>query len=215
MRNQQTLCDHVRKSPFEEKWDLIYTLCLKSALRWRNYPRHLTAEDLAQIATLKIWEARGQFKVDKSLADDEKKILFVSFFYRVVHNAFIDACRNNGDIRVVSLEETYPVSTLQEVFTYDFADKNDDDSVDSHQADLEEIESNASASALEPLLENLPARQRKVIEMTYGLGQYDWRQNDEKIAVELGITRQTVISDRKKALLDMQTRVGRIGVRAA
>ena len=35
------------------------------------------------------------------------------------------------------------------------------------------------------------------------------------IAEKLGVTRQTVISDKKKALLDMQTRVGRIGIWAA
>lgn len=206
MRNQSTLSDHAEKSFFEKKWDEIYTLCLKKAIRWHNHPRYHEPQDLAQIAVIKVWRAIDDYDKSRPLA---------AFVNTIAFNAFVDACRSNEDVYEVSLDETLPVSSLQGNVVCSVIDRNDDNDTETRPAYSVESESSSIALALEPLLGCLPARQRQVIEMSFGLGQNWWERTDESIAEELGITRQTVISDRKKAILDMQTRVGRIGVWAA
>ena len=194
------------KSFFEKKWDEIYTICLRIANRWHNHPRYYEPQDLAQIAAIKVWKAIDQYDADRPLS---------AFVNTIAFNAFVDACRSSEDVYEVSLDETRPVSALQGQGVCTVVDRNEDSDTDPRPAYSVESESGSIASGLEPLLSRLPDRQRQVIEMSFGLGDCWWEQTDESIAQELGITRQTVVSDRKKAILDMQTRVGRIGVWAA
>ena len=113
-----------------------------------------------------------------------------AFVYSIAYNAFVDACRSRKDMFEFSQDDVLPATLI-------------------------ESENGSSALDMEPLLECLSARQRRVIEMSFGLGEFLWDRTDESIAEELGITRQTVISDRRKALQEIQTRVGRRGVLAA
>lgn len=206
MSNQSSLSNHAEESFFEKKWDEIYTLCLRKASRWHNHPRYHEPQDLAQIAAIKVWKAIGGYDSSRPLA---------AFVNTIAFNAFIDACRSNEQVYEVSLDETRPVSLLHAQVVSTVMDRNDDIDTDLRPAYLIESESSSLALDLEPLLGCLPTRQRQVIEISFGLGRCWWERTDESIAEELGITRQTVISDRKKAILDMQTRVGRTGVWAA
>ena len=206
MSNQSSLSNHAEKSFSKKEWDEIYTICLRKANCWHNHPRYHEPQDLAQIAVIKVWKAIDQYDADRPLA---------AFVNTIAFNAFIDTCRSNEDVYEVSLDETRPVSALQEQVVCAVVDRNEDNDTETRPAYSIENESSSIASGLEVLLECLPIRQRQVIEMSFGLGRCWWERTDESIAEELGITRQTVISDRKKAILDMQTRVGRIGVWAA
>lgn len=207
MRNQSTLSSYAEKTFFKKEWETIYNLCLKKAKYWYNRPSYFEPQDLAQIAAVKVWKAIDQFDDQRSSLD--------SFVNVIANNAFVDACRGKENVYEYSLDETRPASALKGKVVCSVVDSEDDNDAESCPAFLMEDESRLITLELEPLLECLPARQRQVIEMSFCLGNSCWERTDESIAEELGITRQTVISDRKKALLEMQIRVGRIGVWAA
>ena len=208
MSNQSSLSNHAEKTFFEKESRTIYNQCLKKAQRWHNHPRYFEPQDLAEFAFIKVWMAMDKYDESQPLA---------AFVNTIAFNAFVDACRSNGGVYEVSLDETLPPAstTLQGKVVCSVVDRNEHNDTENRPAYSIESESSSIALALEPLLGCLPTRQRQVIEMSFGLGQNWWERTDESIAEELGITRQTVISDRKKAILDMQTRVGRIGVWAA
>lgn len=213
MIEESSLCStRATKTSFESKWDEIFGICLCKARHWTTIPCHLEAQDLAVIAAEKVWLVFDKYDGARPLR---------AFVNTIAFNAFVDTCRSNGTSMVSKLDETrlgnpdearQPTLLTGKVVTS--VVENDED-VETRPAYSLESESSSIALALEPLLSCLPARQRKVIEMSFGLGENWWERTDDSIADELGITRQTVISDRKKALLDMQTRVGRIGVWAA
>lgn len=213
MMQQSTLSNnHAKKTSFESKWEEIFGICLCKARHWTTIPRHLEAQDLAVIAAEKVWIVFEEYDGTRPLH---------AFVNKIAFNAFVDTCRSNDTFMVSKLDETRrgnPDETRQPTLltgkVVTSVVENDED-VENRPAYSLESESSSIALALEPLLSCLPARQRKVIEMSFGLGENWWERTDDSIADELGITRQTVISDRKKALLDMQTRVGRTGVWAA
>lgn len=213
MMQQSTLSNnHAKKTSFESKWKEIFGICLCKARHWTTIPRQLEAQDLAVIAAEKVWIVFEEYDGTRPLR---------AFVNKIAFNAFVDTCRSNDSSMVSKLDETRrwnPDETRQPTLltgkVVTSVVENDED-VENRPAYSLESESSSIALALEPLLSCLPARQRKVIEMSFGLGENWWERTDDSIADELGITRQTVISDRKKALLDMQTRVGRTGVWAA
>lgn len=212
MVNNSTLSNRAQKPSFESMYGEIYGICLSKAHRWTTIPRHLEAQDLAAIATEKVWLAFDEYDESRPLEAFVKAIAF---------NAFVDTCRSNNTSILSKLDETRRVHPDEPCQPTLFSGKvvtsvveNDEDEENRPAYSLES-ESCSITLALEPLLSCLPQRQRIVIEMSFGLGNNWWERTDDNIAEELGITRQTVISDRKKALLDMQTRVGRIGVWAA
>lgn len=213
MIEESSLCSTRAKKPsFESKWDEIFGICFCKARHWTTIPRHLEAQDLAVIAAEKVWLVFEEYDGTRPLR---------AFVNKIAFNAFVDTCRSNDTSMVSKLDETRRVnpdeprqSTLLTGKVVTSVVENDED-VEKRPAYSLESESSSIALGLEPLLSCLPARQRQVIEMSFGIGKNLCEWPDECIAEKLGVTRQTVISDKKKALLDMQTRVGRIGVWAA
>lgn len=201
--NNSSISNREKKSFFEQNWGEIYSLCLQKAKRWHNHPRYHEPQDLAQIAAIKVWRAIDQYDQNRPLA---------AFVNTIAFNAFVDACRSNETVYEVSLDETRPASFHHCNVVCPVMDRDDDNDTEIRPAYSIRCESVSVASDLEPLLECLPDRQRLVVAMSFGLGQNWWEMTDDNIAEELGVTRQTVISDRKKAILDMQTRVGKTGV---
>lgn len=193
---------HANKTPFEVHYDEIWTICLRKARCFEaSCDRVYQAMDLAQIAVVKVWKAFDNY--------DPSKARLSTYVNKIAFSAFIDTVRGKDAFSEERIDETRPISILQgKVVT----SVNDDDEIENRPAYSVENESNSIDLAFENLLAFLPHRQRLVIEMSFGLGDSWWERPDESIAEELDITRQTVISDRKKALLDMQTRVGRTGV---
>ena len=97
---------------------------------------------------------------------------------------------------------------VQEDTTVPSVGPANNEDVDDNPAYSISSESSSLSLDLEPLLACLTHRQRQVIEKSFGIGAEWWEQTDDSIAEDLGITRQTVISDRKKAIREMQIRVG-------
>ena len=212
MVNLSTLSNRAQKPSFESMYGEIFGICLSKARHWTTIPRHLEAQDLAAIAVEKVWFAFNEYDGIRPLS---------AFVNKIAFNAFVDTCRSHNTSMESKLDETRKASPNEprqetllngKVVTSII---NSDEDVENRPAYSLESESSYIALDLEPLLSCLPARQRQVIEMSFGIGKRWWEQTDGDIAEELGVTRQTVISDRKRALQNMQTRVGRIGVWAA
>lgn len=196
--HQSTLSSHAEKSSFESNWNEIQDICLRKAHRWVNScPRCYEAADLAMMAAEKVWRVFKQYDATKPLGKYVNSIAF---------SVFVDISRGKGPYCEVSLDETRPDPDRKEDVVCSVVDRDDD--TENRPAYSVESESSSIALALEPLLACLPIRQRMVIEMSFGLGDCWWERTDESIAEELGVTRQTVISDRKKAIEEMQIRVG-------
>jgi len=213
MIEESSLCSTRAKKPsFESKWDEIFGICFCKARHWTTIPRHLEAQDLAVIAAEKVWLAFDEYDGIRPLR---------AFVNKIAFNAFVDTCRSHNTSMESKLDETRKASPneprqetlLNGKVVTSIVDSDED--VENRPAYSLESESSSIALGLEPLLSCLPARQRQVIEMSFGIGKNLCEWPDECIAEKLGVTRQTVISDKKKALLDMQTRVGRIGIWAA
>ena len=196
--HQSTLSNHAEKSAFESKWDYIHNICLRKAFRWvKSCPRCYEAQDLAMMAAEKVCCVFHKYDASKPL---DKYVNSIAF------SVFVDISRGRDPYCELSLDETRQESVLQEGVACSVIDRDDD--TENRPAYSVESESSSIALALEPLLSCLPWRQRMVIEMSFGLGDCWWERTDESIAEELGVTRQTVISDRKKAIEEMQIRVG-------
>lgn len=199
MMQSSTLSDNAQKPPFAYYWETIYELCLRKARCWHNRPRVFTPDDLAQIAAIKVWKAFNSYDRTSSLEPFVKKI---------AKNACLDACKSYEDV-LLSLA----MWVREETIASSDGHANNED-VDDNPVYAKDSESSASALVLEDLMENLTPRERQVIEKSYGIGVESWEQADDSIAESLGVTRQTVISDRKKAIKEMQTRVGKRTTRA-
>lgn len=199
MMHQCTLSNHANKPTFESKWDEIYGICLRKACRWHNHPVYQTSHDLAQIAAIKVWKAFDQYDWERPLA---------AFVNTIAFNAFVDACRSNEVVYEVSFDELRPAVSLKDEMTCSIVKDSAEDISESNPIYSIAGESSSIALDLEPLLSYLSWRQRLVIEMSFGLGDCLWERTDESIAEKLGVTRQTVISDRKKAIEEMRIRVG-------
>lgn len=186
---------HGSKSFFESNWNEIYDICLKKASYWRNHPAYQTAEDLAQIAVIKVWEAIERYDRERPMK---------AFVNEIAFNAFVDACRKDKGVYEISFSELYMEPSFQEKAHKKKGEVENED--EGEASPLEDISNETGSAAVElvPELICLPWRQRVVIERSFGLGDSWWEQTDDSIAEELGITRQTVISDRKKALESMQ-----------
>ncbi len=197
---QNTLSAHSYDFFFESNCREIYNLCYKRASYWRNHPAYQTTEDLAQIAVIKVWRAIDRYDVNRPLQ---------AFVNEIAFNAFVDACRKDRGVYEISFSELYREPSFQKAVS----EKNEKAKREGEEESrpLEEIEAETKSVALElvPELSLLPWRQRAVIERSFGLGDCWWEQDDESIAKELGISRQTVISDRKKALEKMQIYAGK------
>lgn len=212
MVNNSTLSNRAQKPSFESKYGEIFGICLSKARFWTNIPRHLEAQDLAAIATEKVWLAFNEYDGVRPLR---------AFVNKIAFNAFVDTCRGHDSSMESKLDETRKASPneprqetlLNGKVVTSIVDSDED--VENRPAYSLESESSSITLGLEPLLSCLTTIQRRVIEMSFGIGDNLCEWPDECIAEKLGVSRQTVISHRKKALLDMQTRVGRIGVWAA
>ena len=193
MNNRRFRSNNIEKLSFEYNWEEIFRICLGKARRWENIPRFLEAKDLAVIAAEKIWLAFDEYDGIRPLR---------AFVNTIAKNAIMDICRGNAVLES-SLDETRLASSNAD----DKDDASESDADDDYSgcvpAYLEDSESTSLASSTAPLLGCLPSRQRMVIEMSYGLGDNYCEWPDDSIAQKLGITRQTVISDRKKALKGM------------
>lgn len=199
MMQSSTLRDNAQKPPFEYYWETIHELCLGKARYWHNHPRHHTPDDLAQIAAIKVWMAFDSYDETRPLK---------AFVNKIAFNAFVDACKSDEVVYEISYDELRPAKRVQEDTTVPSVGPANNEDVDANPAYSISSESSSLSLDLEPLLACLTHRQRQVIEKSFGIGAEWWEQTDDSIAEDLGVTRQTVISDRKKAIREMQIRVG-------
>lgn len=80
-----------------------------------------------------------------------------------------------------------------------------------HNEVEDSIESEDRAHTLEKLLSTLPLRNRMILEMSVGMGDYEGiERDDDAIAVELGLTRERVRQIRLKSLATLKDRAKRI-----
>lgn len=99
---------------------------------------------------------------------------------RIVVNSYIDACRSPRNGEDDPLDFDCPYNGQEKSWTEE--------------------------DWLEDLFTPLDARERQIIERLFGIGSCQWESPCECIASELGITRQTVLSVKKKALDKMINR---------
>ena len=190
MMHSSTLRNHADVNSFELEWDSIFKICLRKASCWiRSCPRCYETEDLAMMAAEKVWRVFDNYDKSKPL---DKYVNTIAF------SVFVDVCRGKNPYSEFSLDETRPGPTLQKRSV--ISDENRDDDTDNRPAYSVESESCSIALALEAYLACLEPRHRKVIEMSFGLGDCWWERTDDSIAEELHVSRQTVITDRKKAI---------------
>ena len=118
MSNQSFLSNHAEKTFFEKESRTIYNQCLKKAQRWHNHPRYFEPQDLAEFAFIKVWMAMDKYDESQPLA---------AFVNTIAFNAFVDACRSNGGVYEVSLDETLPPAstTLQGKVVCSVVDRNE------------------------------------------------------------------------------------------
>lgn len=183
---------------FNREYNKIMNICMSVARRWVvSCNRAYEAKDLAQVAIIKVWKA-----LDKNY-DSSKPLK--PFVYKIAVNTYKDIRKGKDGLSKERVEDKRRSKrrSTGETRDYDSAEEvrlNEEN--EARAVYLKEI-----TLDLEPLLSRLTIRERKVIEMSFGLGDCWWEMPDDIIADELGITRQTVISDRKKAILDMHSRV--------
>lgn len=80
-----------------------------------------------------------------------------------------------------------------------------------HNEVEDSIESEDRAHTLEKLLSTLPLRNRMILEMSVGMGDYEGiERDDDAIAVELGLTRERVRQIRLKSLAALKERAKKI-----
>lgn len=175
---------------FRKKFEKIYGTCWGIARRWSNHSAALQASDLAQVAVTKVWLARAQFVEDMDI---------MPLVVKIAVNAYKDICKSlhneDGTPLDDAFMETLP-NDAQE--TCEEADHLD-------SAILEDENCSADID-LESFHSILTPRQMLIIEKSYAVGDCQWEQCDERIADDLGLSRQTVIAERKKALTIMRNR---------
>ncbi len=184
---------------FNREYNKIMNICMSVARRWVvSCNRAYEAKDLAQVAIIKVWKS-----LDKHY--DSSKPL-EPFVYKIAVNTYKDIRKGKDGLSEERVEDER--RSTGETRDYDSAEEvhlNEEN--EARAVYLLENDAKAITLELEPLLSRLSIRERKVIEMTFGLGSCWSEKPDDVIAYELGITRQTVSSDRKNAILDMQSRV--------
>ena len=195
-----TLRDNTQKELSRNQWKEIYGFCLRKAGYWHNHPRYHTPDDLAQIAAIKVWMAFDSYDETRPLK---------AFVNKIAFNAFVDACKSDEGVYEVSFDEMRPSKRVQEDTTVPSVGPVNKEDADDNPVYSIGGENSFLSLDLEPLLACLTHRQRLVIEKSFGIGAEWWEQTDDSIAEDLGVTRQTVISDRKKAIREMQIRVGK------
>lgn len=197
-----------QKLTFESKANEIFQRCYYYALLWKNHSLAYTAEDLAQEALIRIWQAFDKYDASKSK--------LTTFVYEIATNVFKDICKSTRNAFAESynvLFEEAPAFVVESKASHEeyFSGK----AVSFKGIDVSSLD-DLYPAYVDRLMSHLPERQHSIVERTYGVGNHPWEQSDKCIAEELGITRQTVISDRKKAIETMKLRaVKRTHIRCA
>jgi RNA polymerase sigma factor (sigma-70 family) len=155
----------------------VFSIAYES-VRYRKFiDRAKTAEDYALTATIKFWKSGfAHINPNESLS---------AYVGKMANNAAIDDFRAWKFKKKTKNGYRHLMVPLPEKF--DVRDERC----------LDEIN-------IDSLLSCLPARQKQVIEHSFGVGRALEVIKDNEIAHLLGITRQTVSSDRKKAIETMR-----------
>ena len=155
----------------------VFSIAYESVRSLKFIDRAKTADDYALTATIKFWKSGfDNFNPNESLA---------AYVGKMTRNSVTD------DFRAWKYKEKtkngyrHLMVPLPEIF-----DVRD-------ECCLDEIN-------IDSLLSCLPTRQKQVIEHSFGVGRALEEIKDNEIAHLLGITRQTVSSDRKKAIETMR-----------
>ncbi len=75
-----------------------------------------------------------------------------------------------------------------------------------------EMEREDNSFKVEKLLAKLPVRERIILEMAFGLGEYDREYEDDEIADKIGLTRERVRQLRTKTLAILKERAARVAM---
>ena len=161
----------------DELLERVYNIAYESVRYRKFFDRATTAEDYALIVTIKFWKSGlARFNPNESLSAYVGKMTANAVIDGFKAYKFKEKAENGYRPLMVSLPEQFEVRDA---------------------CCLEEID-------IDGLLSCLPDRQKQVIEHSFGVGCALKEIKDEEIARLLGVTRQTVSSDRKKAIEKMR-----------
>lgn len=179
---------------FDLKSNDIYSLCRGISRKWKYHSAALESADLTQIAVTKVWLASRQLDVHTDI---------MPLAATIAINSCYDVCKSPKNEQCLSFDETFMTSIIKDEY-----ERHED--IDSEfEFDFQGEESCASDINLESVLSGVSPRQRIIIEKTFAVGRSQWEHSDESIAESLGITRQTVSAERKKAFEIIRNRYGK------
>ena len=160
---------------------------------------NLLVDDYIQIACVKVWQAFDRYDPSLPLAP---------FVRSIAKNAFIDINKSPQNMYMLPYTEAY-----QESVRKDGRFAPESESSEYEPVTLPFDRSCCSESCLsdvdvDALLSTLSEKERAVVESSYGINRL-YEMPDDRIAEELNVSRQTVISVRKASLRKMKKGIGR------
>lgn len=171
----------------DELLQKVFKIALSEA-KFHHIPdKAKTAEDYASLATLRFWKyGLKRYDTKKPLEGYVKRI--VKNVVKTEYELWKKKKENSEGLGFLLFSLTEG--------TTDVIDEYSEDGI-----------------SVEKLLACLPERQQKVVEHSFGVGKTSRKIKDNEIARRLGVTRQTVSSDRKKAIETMKNKLNEGTVR--
>lgn len=185
------------KKPDYKKYDQRVRDICRSMARSFSKSGNLMVDDYIQIACIKVWQSFEKY---------DASMQFEPFVKAIARNAFIDINKSPQNLYLLTFNEAYQESAkdtgsqVKEFFS-------DDDANDFFFNPSDSMESCFSDVDIEALLSVLSERERQVIMKTYGINCL-YEMNDARIAEDLKVTRQTVITYRKEGMRKLKNRIG-------
>lgn len=160
---------------------------------------NLLVDDYIQIACIKVWMTFDSYDPSLPLAP---------FVRSIAKNSFIDINKSPQNMYMLSYTEAYQESVRKDGRFAPGSDSSEDEPVMLSFDRSYCSESCLSDVDVDALLSTLSEKERAVIESSYGIHRL-YEMPDERIAEELHVSRQTVISVRKASLRKMKKGIGR------
>ena len=193
LSHQSTSRKSITFESIAKKYSDYFTFLASS---WTGHSPAFTAKDLAQEALYKAWQVFDSF--------DPTKGSLSTFMTTIAISVFKDMCKNQKNLPSESFDDAFKHSSSIMV-KYD---ASDEEYLKGRGVSLKGVLvdciDDLPSVYVNRLMDSLDGRQRAIVEKTFGVGESPWEQSDNTIASELGISRQTVITVRKKAIETMR-----------
>lgn len=156
-------------------------------------------EDLISIGTIGLIKAINTFKIDK-------QIKLATYASRCIENEILMHLRRSSRTRIeVSIDEPLNVDwDGNELLLSDILGTDDD-------IIYKDIEDEIDKSLLLKALETLSERERKIIELRYGIGRDDEELTQKEVADMLGISQSYISRLEKKIIKRLKREMIRLG----